>query len=121
MAEFVESGKNACLVKILKQLRGYLSKISSCAFYKDISSMQGDLGAVTVDDGRHGEYHAIFVLDDRIHGAVPDYTEVLLQLGVILKRTYFLINRVFISRSMWKNKVKECIAPRAAVKRFYIL
>lgn len=55
---------------------------------------------VAVDDGRHGEDHAVLVLDHRVHRTVPDYGQVLLQLGVALKKfttnlIEFKMERVF--------------------------
>ncbi|KAI8421046.1 hypothetical protein MSG28_008175 [Choristoneura fumiferana] len=42
---------------------------------EDILGVKRDLGMVAVDDGRHGEDHPVFVLDDRVHRAVPDYAQ----------------------------------------------
>ena len=39
---------------------------------EDVLGVEGDLGVFSVDDGRQGEHHVLAIVDDGVHGAVPD-------------------------------------------------
>ena len=51
---------------------------------EDVCRVEGDLGVVAVDDGRHRQDCAVGIVDDGVDGFVPDDWQVLLELQIFL-------------------------------------
>ena len=67
-----------------------LGEVCAGALDEDVLRLEADLGVVAVDDGRHGEDHALRVPDDGVRKGVPDDVEVLLQVAVLREELHHL-------------------------------
>ena len=59
-------------------------QISGSDLDEDVLRVERDLGVIAVDDRRHGEDHAVRIIDNRIHWLVFDYVQVMSKVTVFL-------------------------------------